>query len=84
MLLMKLTSGQSSVSGLETEKISSSFCGFCHQCDSFLTCMMNCETSVQVWNTIQVYFATQIRAKVRDDNGVHSEWGGFFVNQFYK
>ncbi|RVX03711.1 Retrovirus-related Pol polyprotein from transposon RE1 [Vitis vinifera] len=31
---------------------------------SLLTRMVNCDTSAQVWKTLELYFATQVRAKV--------------------
>ena len=31
--------------------------------DSVLARMVNCKTTAQVWHTIKVYFASQIRAK---------------------
>ncbi|RVW87701.1 Retrovirus-related Pol polyprotein from transposon RE1 [Vitis vinifera] len=32
--------------------------------DALLTRMVNCDTSAQVWKTLELYFATQVRAKV--------------------
>ena len=32
--------------------------------DSLLSRMVSCETSAQIWSTLRIYFASQIRAKV--------------------